>query len=88
LGITLIIFLLIFLICVCYFAFIYRPSREPPTEIKFTDVELKASLLAIHYHAKRLYNMLGKFQIEHKSIAHSIYKECEDRIPELKKDKK
>jgi hypothetical protein len=53
-----------------------------------TEAELKASIVAIHYHAKRLYKMLEDKQTEQKSIIYSIYKECEDRIPELKKNRK
>ena len=64
-------------------------SSEPvPVLGTVTEAELKASLVAIHYHASRLYNMLDNKLIEQKCIVHSIVKECEDRIPELKKDKR
>ena len=47
--------------------------------------EAKASLAAIHYHGRRLYDMLNrKDRLEEASIAWSIVKECEDRLPELK----
>jgi hypothetical protein len=51
---------------------------------KLTSAECKASLVAIHYDATRLYNMLPDKDITEKCIVHSIIKECEDRIPELK----
>ena len=92
------------------------PDKSMPVLGTVAEAELKASLVAIHYHATRLYNMLQnkvqfrdalrtertrsflkrhrdalrgpkrKGNIDYSSIVHSVIKECEDRIPELRKD--
>jgi hypothetical protein len=91
------------------FSAAYRPEGKPIIQrpkndtYELTAAKCKASLVAIHYHATKLYNMLEdelpsgprffstwfprnpEQSIAYKCIIHSIIKECEDRIPELRK---
>ena len=94
------LFLWLFILVCFYFAI--RETKRKPYTTKKSEAELIASFAEIHYNATRLYNTLSnefvkrqhfirsivigdQFQ-EQRYIAQSIIKECEDRIPELKKE--
>ena len=65
-----------------------KPDRPTPIFSNVSDVELKASLVAIHYNATRLYNMLNDTLIEQKCIVHSNHQGMrgpDSRTPERPK---